>query len=132
METKERRREVCDGAALASFPNITFTCPLFLHKTASSGAKRGTLDSPSTPEEAGGGAAPGSGLSASPCCVRCRCREPSAPSTAVVAPLAAAASAAPVPVSGMLSISEERRKVKLFSEKLCSGMASQGKGKAWV
>lgn len=30
METKERCREVPDGAALVSFPNITFTCPLIL------------------------------------------------------------------------------------------------------
>lgn len=94
---------------------------------------RATLDSPSTPEEACGGAAPGSGLSASPCCARCLCRELSVPSPAVVAPLAAAAAAAaPVPVSGMLSISEERRKMKIFSGKLCNGIASQEEGKAWV
>lgn len=54
------------------------------------------------------------------------------PSPAAVAPLAAAATAAPVPVSGMLSISEERLRMKLFSGKLCSGVASQEKGKAWV
>lgn len=134
METKERCREVCDGAVLVSFPNIAFTCPLFLHahpKPHRPKRERGTLDSPSTPEEACGGAAPGSGLSASPCCARCRCRELSVPSPAVAAPLAAAAAAAPVPVSGMLCISEGRRKMKIFSGKLCNGIASQEEGKAW-
>lgn len=91
-------------------------------------AKTAILDSPSTPEEACGGAAPGSGLSASPCWARCRCRELSGPSPAVVAALAAPAD----PVSGMLSISEEQLKMKIFSGKLCSGIASQEEGKAWV
>lgn len=92
--------------------------------------------SPSTPEVVCGGAEPGSGLSASPCGARCRCRELSGPSPEVVAPPAAApaaaAPAAAVPVSGMLSISEERLRIKVFSGKSCSGVASQEEGKAWV
>lgn len=86
--------------------------------------------SPRTPEELCGGAALGSGLSAaSPGCIRCRCREFSEPSPPAAA--AAALAAAAVPVSGMLSISEERRKVKIFSGKLDRGVASQEEGRAW-
>lgn len=133
-DKRTESRGVCNGTALVSYPNITFTCPLFLHNLLNRivQGKMGTNDLPSTPEEVGCGAAPGSGLSESACCARCRCRELSVPSPAVVAPLAAAATAAPVPVSGMLSISEERRKMKIFSGKLSNGIASQEEGRAWV
>lgn len=110
-----------------------FTCPPFLRPLIKPhlSLRKEAHDSPSTPDEAGGGAAPGSGLSVSPCCTRCRCRELSAPSAAVVAPLAAAA-AAPAAVSGMLSIREQRRKMKLFSGIQRCRVASQGDLEAWV
>lgn len=119
-------------AAAARCPSA-FTCPPFLRPLIKPHLplRKEAHDSPSTPDEAGGGAAPGSGLSVSPCCTLCRCRELSAPSAAVVAPLDAAA-AAPAAVSGMLSIREQRRKMKLFSGKQRCCVASQENLEAWV
>lgn len=88
------------------------------------------MDSPSTPEELC--VCPGSVLSASPC-PRCLWRELSGPSPGEAAALAAAAAAA-VPASGMLSISEPRRRkaIKIFSGKQSSGVAFQEEGRAWI
>lgn len=114
--------------------SVTSTCPSPPPAPEPSGATRAGLDSPSTPEELCWGAVAGSGLSASPCCCcgRCRCLELSGPSPVVVTPPAAAAAAATVPASGMLSISGERRRMKIFSGKRRSGVASQEEGGAWV
>lgn len=133
---KKRRREVSGGAvrcgarraARVASHSVTFTCRLFLHTLPLNRVgQRGALDSPSTPEEAGGAGAPGSGLSASPCCARCRCRLLSGPPSAA----AAAAPAAAVPVSGMLSIGEARRTMRVLFGRSCPSCASPAEGRAW-